>query len=276
MKSNSSIAFVISLLLYGLLLLGGYWLLTSNLNKAEPLPEKITAVPVTLSMFQAQETPIETAKEPIKEEIAEPVEIVKEVVEEVIEEPIPAVKSLPKIEKKAELKKVPTVVIPKVVPPKVIPPKKVIEPKPVVKPPAPKEKPAVEKVIEKSKPIQSPQPTLPETKAITPQFSNQQVANAEQTYLYELRKKIATLAQDTYPRRAKRRQWEGVVTLSFTLLPSGKIQGLSIKKSSGRQILDDAATSILQDKMNNRFQPFPDEIKRKTWAITLPVSYNIR
>jgi protein TonB len=122
-------------------------------------------------------------------------------------------------------------------------------------------------IKEKSEPV-APQ--------LNRQVSKQQHANAEQAYLYELRSEILMHAQDTYPRRAKRRHWEGVVTLSFTLLPSGKILGLSIQESSSRQILDDAATSILQSKMRNQFQPFPAEITRKEWEITIPVSYHLR
>lgn len=280
MKSTASLSFIIATLLYGVLLLAGYWLFSLEAKQPKPLPENITALPITLNMFQpATPTPIVPPKiEPktIEEPVVEPAKPVEPVIEPTVK-PKPVAKP---IIKKPALSAEPIVPKPKVVKLQDVKPE-VVKPKP----PKPIEKP-VEKPIVKANPIRPTKPNPPvaqfktKTQPIVPQrsspISRQQQANAEQAYLYALRSEILLHAQDTYPRRAKRRRWEGVVTLSFTLLPSGKILDLKIQESSGRQILDNAATSIFQSKMHNQFQPFPAEITRKTWKITIPVSYNLR
>ena len=273
MKSTASVSFIIATLLYGVLLLAGYWLFSLAINVPKPLPDKISALPITLNMFQPETatpiiqaivTPPEVEAKAIEEPIVEPMikPNVKPVVEPIIE-PKPAPKPEP-ITAKASIKKPELTVVP------------VVEKQKAVKPKPPKsvEKP-VEKPIAKAE-AQSKVEVEPIAPQENTQISAQQQANAEQTYLHALRTEILLHAQDTYPRRAKRRHWEGIVTLSFTLLPSGKILGLTVQKSSGRQILDDAATSIFQRKMHNQFQPFPPEITRKAWKITIPVSYHLR
>ncbi len=281
MKSTASASFIIAALLYGVLLLAGYWLFSLETKESNPLSEKIRALPITLNMFQPA-TPT-----PIIQAIPNPPEVEAKVIEEPavkpVVEPIIEPKPVPKPEPiiaKPIIKKPAVPVKPIVAKPKVVKPKAV---KP--KPPKTVEKP-VEKPVAKARPTLPAKPNPPATQSkaeaqpivpqVNPQISTQQQANAEQAYLYALRSEILLHAQDTYPRRAKRRQWEGVVTLSFTLLPSGKILGLAIQKSSGRQLLDDAATSIFQRKMHNEFQPFPAEITRKEWKITIPVSYTLR
>lgn len=273
MKSTASVSFIIATLLYGILLLVGYWLFSLAINVPKPLPEKTSTLPITLKMFQPETatpiiqviaTPPEIEAKVIEEPIVEPMikPNVKPVVEPIIE-PKPALKPEP-ITAKAIIKKPELTVVP------------VVEKQKAVKPKPPK---SVEKPVEKPI-VKAEAQSKVEVEPIAPQentqISAQQQANAEQTYLHALRTEILLHAQDTYPRRAKRRHWEGIVTLSFTLLPSGKILGLTVQKSSGRQILDDAATSIFQRKMHNQFQPFPPEITRKAWKITIPVSYHLR
>ena len=109
-----------------------------------------------------------------------------------------------------------------------------------------------------------------------PAPSNKAVKVAEQSYLNALQKAIVKHAQDTYPRRAKRRHWEGEVKISFTILPNGNIVNLKIVETSGKSILDQAALSIFQEKMQSRFKTFPETIKRETWDITVPVHYGLR
>ena len=268
MKSTSSVSFIIATLLYGALLLSGYWLFSLETKEPTPLLEKTSVLPVTLNMFQ----PAPPA--PIIQTIETPPKFETKVIEKPIIEPVELVEPVkPAIEP--------------VVKPKPIP-EPVLKPKPIIA------EPIIKKIVNPVKPIAEPvkkpitkapaQPSLApssipaksKAEPPAPQVSKQQQANAEQAYLHALRSEILLHAQDTYPRRAKRRQWEGVVTLSFTLVPSGKILNLAIQTSSGRQILDDAATSIFQNKMHNEFQPFPKEIARKEWKITIPVSYNLR
>lgn len=281
MKSTARASFIIATVLYSGLLLAGYWLLSLEAKENKPQPKQISVVPITLNMFQPATPTIQATATPPEVEAREMKKAaVKPAIAPTIE-PKPAPKPKPEpITAKPILKKPALAVEP------IVPKPKIVKPK-ATKPNPPK---LVKKPVEK--PIVKTEPTLPakltppeaQSKAeeqpivqpVNAQISPQQQADAEQAYLYALRSEILMHAQDTYPRRAKRRRWEGVVTLSFTLLPSGKIQGLTIQKSSGRQILDDAATSIFQSKMHNQFQPFPEEITRKEWKITIPVSYSLR
>lgn len=272
---TTRLSFIIAVLIYGSLLLGGYWLFSVEVKKPiEPL-EETRALPVNLTMFQStpeptpEPTPPETVSQPITEPMVEP-ETVPE------PEPTPEPKVLPKPKPVPTPKPEPLPEPPPKPTPEPPKPKPVVEKPKVTTPPTPPKKvtPSPAPTVETTPAKNSKQPPS-EVKPVPPQHSAQQVANAEQNYLSELRSEILIHAQNTYPRQAKRRQWQGVVTLSFTLLPNGRITGLSIQESSGRQLLDDAATSIVQQRMNNQFQAFPPEIDRKEWKISIPVSYHL-
>jgi protein TonB len=281
MKSTARLSFIIAVLLYAILLLAGYWLFSLAIKEPKQQPEKLTALPVSLNMFQA------TAPVPTIQAIVTPPAVEVKVIEKPAIKPIVKPTADPKVVPKRE----PIIAKPVIKKP-ALPVEPIVAKPTIVKPKAVKPKPPklIEKPVEepKSKAVPTltakPSPAKTQNKAeaepVAPQLNRQvnrqQQANAEQAYLYELRSEILMHAQNTYPRRAKRRRWEGIVTLSFTLLPSGKILGLRIQESSGRQILDDAATSIFQSKMRNQFQPFPAEINRKEWKITIPVSYHLR
>ena len=267
MKSPATQSFILAVLLYSLIILTGYFLWTSQPAKKE-ITNKVQPVPVTLAMF-AEPTPIIPP---------EPVAIPEPIVEpEVIIEPKPIIEAEPIVEPE-----------PIIEPPKQTP-KPIEKPikKPVKKQPIKQVKPKkVEKPIEPIQPkvdvVEQTADTPPITETPTimeppakPVYSTQQIANAEQLYLLALRKQIIAYAQDTYPRRAKRRRWEGDVLIQFELTPDGVINRLKIVESSGRNILDKAALEIFQVKMNNHFKVFPKEIDREKWLIKVPVSYNL-
>ena len=50
----------------------------------------------------------------------------------------------------------------------------------------------------------------------------------------------------TYPEAAQERGWEGTVILSVLVQPDGKAKTVEVKTSSGRKILDQAATQTVQ------------------------------
>jgi protein TonB len=62
-----------------------------------------------------------------------------------------------------------------------------------------------------------------------------------------------------YPSEAKRRHLTGNLLLDVALNPDGSINGISIRRSSGQQILDDAAIRIVE--LSAPFAPFPPEIR---------------
>jgi len=63
---------------------------------------------------------------------------------------------------------------------------------------------------------------------------------------------LATLQQELtkyfyYPKSAQRKNWQGLVILSFTIMPDGIIHKIEINKSSGYDALDHAAISALKE-----------------------------
>lgn len=270
MKNPSQKAFIIALTLYGLISLVGYWLYT--LPPAKENPVKLTTVPITLAMFQAPPivtpTPSTQTKEPI---IVEP-------------------KIQPTIKPKTESKPVQTArpVEPKKSPP---PPKEEL-PKELPKE-QPKEHPKKTPVTQhtptpqthrEAEPVTTtaPPPKMETPSAVAknpqpqqPQRNPLNTEEAEQLYLSELNTQIARHAKNSYPKRAKRRRWEGDVLIQFTLFPSGAIKYINIIQSSGRSMLDEAAFHILKTQMNSQFKPFPDDIMRNKWVIKVPVSYHL-
>ncbi len=249
-------SFLIAFVLYALLLLTGYIWYTSTLTK-KALPE-LTEVPITLSMFQvAPPTPkrVEVVQPaPIKAVEPPPLKPIEK-------RPAPIEKpSKPPIKKPVEpATKTPIKISP--------PPKPTIEPVIEVQPKAPPPIPAIKSA---EKPVAEPleMPSSP--------IRTNQAAKAEERYLSELNAIIAQHAYNSYPKRAKRRNWQGDVFIQFTLEPNGRISQLSIVESSGRKLLDNAALQIFQVKMNQQFKPFPKEITRTKWRIKVPVSYNLR
>ncbi len=97
-----------------------------------------------------------------------------------------------------------------------------------------------------------------------------------QRYLERLRQRIARLAQDTYPYRARRLGMQGTVTLHFTLHPDGRIDRLSVLQSSGHDVLDEAARAIIEEEMDSRFDPFPAALPPQPIEVTIPIRYRLR
>ncbi len=156
-------------------------------------------------------------------------------------------------------------------------------------------KPIKKQVVKKKKKIKKPKPKLkPVKKPVTeeivkeevveeevveptpPPISAATVADAENRYLSELNSIIARLAKNSYPRRAKRRHWEGEITLRFIINKDGSITNLQIIEKTSRDVLNKAALSIIEEKMAMKFKPFYKEINRNTWQLTLPISFTIK
>ncbi len=266
MKTPAKKAFILTVILYALLLSTGYVLYTSNTTATKETVIKLTTVPVTLSMFQPSATPPAVKPKALPDPLPEP--------------PKPMPKKVPPKQEPKAVEPSKPVESPKPVTPKQIEPKKIKSDS--VRPKNPTPKPVVSQKTESKPRTETPEHSvetttekIPPPRPSLPPVSASDIVMAEQTYLSELNAMIAQYAQNTYPKRAKRRRWEGEVLIQFTLLPNGKINALTIIQSSGRTLLDNAALSIFQVKMNNRFKPFPNEIKRTQWHIKVPVNYNL-
>lgn len=89
---------------------------------------------------------------------------------------------------------------------------------------------------------------------------------------------IAILQQELsrhfyYPKSAQRKNWQGLVILSFTITPSGIIDQISVNQSSGYNVLDSAAVNALgkikrQDELAIALNGFP-------LRQLLPVTYKL-
>lgn len=219
------------------------------------------AVPITLNMFQ---TPAPVVEPEVVEPVVppKPPEPPKPIVEKVIEKP----KKLPpkKIEK-SKPKPPEKKVVKKPDPPKPQKPIETKKPKKVEEPP-PVNQYALFDMEEEEEEEEEP----------TPQYSLKEKMDAERAYLGELNRLLENYAQDTYPRRAKRRNWESDVSVTFTLLANGDITNLTISDPSKRAIFNDAALDIFKSKLKMKFKSFPEKIERESWTLEVPISYTLR
>ncbi len=98
------------------------------------------------------------------------------------------------------------------------------------------------------------------------------INDIENRYLAELRDAI--LDQRRYPQRARRLMQEGTVTISFLLLANGEIKEVSLEKSSGHRLLDNAAINSL--KRLKKFKPIPEELQREDWGMSIGLDFRLR
>jgi protein TonB len=78
-------------------------------------------------------------------------------------------------------------------------------------------------------------------------------------YMDAWRAKVESVGNLNYPSEAKRRHLTGNLLLDVALNADGTINEISVRRSSGQKILDDAAIRIVE--MSAPFAPFPPEIR---------------
>jgi len=96
-------------------------------------------------------------------------------------------------------------------------------------------------------------------------------ANMEADYLATLASWLAR--HKRYPRAARRRNLEGVATLSFTVNAAGNVLRYEVVKSSGYEVLDREVVNMLQ-----RAEPLPSlprDLGRATLDITIPIRFEL-
>ncbi|HYP97504.1 MAG TPA: TonB family protein [Polyangiaceae bacterium] len=76
-----------------------------------------------------------------------------------------------------------------------------------------------------------------------------------------------------YPRLARREEWEGTVVLRAQVLPNGKVGSISVQKSSGHSVLDDAALSAAKTWS---FQPATQGGNPVAGTVTFPVQFKLQ
>ncbi|MTW19726.1 TonB family protein [Allochromatium palmeri] len=95
--------------------------------------------------------------------------------------------------------------------------------------------------------------------------------NAERAYLSALQRAIAR--HQRYPAGARRHGKTGVAMLSFVIQTDGRLGQIQLAQSSGHAALDQAALQALARL--GRFDPIPRSIGRTSWALRVPVRFNL-
>eukprot|EP00435_Cladocopium_sp_Y103_P077276 s1_g1015.t1 len=156
------------------------------------------------------------------------------------------------------------------------PPAPVVERPPVEIPPRRAEQSAPKPAVE-ARPSSAPAPhqIAPETRSVGQGQASAVVgvsnADAEADYTAMLASWLAR--HKRYPRAARRRNIEGVVTLSFTVNAVGTVTQYEIVDSSGYEMLDQEVA-----KMLSRAEPLPaipKELGRSSFAVTIPVRFEL-
>ena len=81
------------------------------------------------------------------------------------------------------------------------------------------------------------------------------------SYMEAFRAKVESVGNINYPEEARRRNIYGAVTLDVALNRDGKVVAISVRRSSGRTVLDDAA--IRSVGLAAPYDPLPPEIRRE-------------
>lgn len=76
-----------------------------------------------------------------------------------------------------------------------------------------------------------------------------------------------------YPAEAKKNKQQGIVTVQFTINTRGEILNYSIKKSSGYELLDKAALSLLQKA--SPAPALPTSFNKDELTLAIPIDYSL-
>jgi len=84
---------------------------------------------------------------------------------------------------------------------------------------------------------------------------------------------LVTFEQPVYPREARRRGWEGVVTVEVLVDAAGRWASASVAQSSGREVLDRAALGALRSAV---FRPALHDGQTEAGTVTARVRFQLR
>lgn len=93
----------------------------------------------------------------------------------------------------------------------------------------------------------------------------------EARYLYELKKLLER--RKNYPLMARRMGHTGTVMMRFTLNADGSVADSEVVKKSDYETLNQAAVALVQSI--NGLKPFPQDIQKSHWSITVPIEYSL-
>lgn len=145
-------------------------------------------------------------------------------------------------------------------------PKKVIEP--VVEEPIVEEVVAKEEMVEEIK--EPPEPQEP----LEPQKTEQEIQKEQEQEFIQTNFSVIrdmALKNLVYPRMAKKMLWSGIVEIKLVVDTNGKLLEASIHRSSGKEILDNAA---LKAALSLKGKALPKPQARST--LILPIAFNLK
>lgn len=128
------------------------------------------------------------------------------------------------------------------------------------------------------KAIRQPSRSRPQTKRTTNQKTNKRVVPTSQSinltkkYKARLQQLIAT--NKRYPKRAKRRNQQGRVTVSFNVTHSGNISNIKIIRSSNNSSLDNSALQAI--KLSSGKLPYLPNMSKKLLNLNITLSYILK
>ncbi len=93
-------------------------------------------------------------------------------------------------------------------------------------------------------------------------ISSRARAYRDAAYLDAWRAKVERIGNLNYPEEAKRRGISGSLILDVGIKYDGTIHSITVLRSSGKKILDDAAVRIV--RLAAPFAPFPEELRQDT------------
>lgn len=82
------------------------------------------------------------------------------------------------------------------------------------------------------------------------------------SYMEAWRRKVERIGNLNYPQEAKEKALFGSLILHAAVRADGSLEGVRVVRSSGHEVLDDAAVKIV--RLAAPFAPFPDDIKAET------------
>jgi protein TonB len=90
-------------------------------------------------------------------------------------------------------------------------------------------------------------------------------------YMREWINRVERIGNLNYPDRARREKLSGTLILDVVINSDGELVEVELRKSSGHQVLDDAARRIV--KLAAPYSPFPEKLKREADVIHITRSW---
>ena len=79
---------------------------------------------------------------------------------------------------------------------------------------------------------------------------------------------------ERYPRIARENEWEGRVELTVAFAESGAIASMSVKKSTGRAVLDEAAQAMIRSAQPHAV--IPPALRGRAFALETAVIFRLK